>query len=402
MPELHLKILSNINEISAEDWNRLHGSDNPFIQHAFLHALEDNDCVGAHYGWLPKHLILYEDTRPVAAMPLYEKHNNYGEFVFDHAWSQAWQQFHTPYYPKLVSAIPYTPATGPRLLVDASLAQQQRLQLRDQLWQSAKDFCVQHDYSGLHLLFAEEQHGAAPLKSSLQRCDIQYQWFNQNYAAFDDFLAQLAPKKRKNIQRERRAIAQSGIHIKRLNGHQATAEDWQAFDHFYQKTFIDKWSTPTLNLGFFQQLGQSLPDSVLLVLAYEDDRCIAGALMLHSKETLYGRHWGCIEERKFLHFETCFYQGIEYAIEQGIRRFEPGAGGEHKIARGFIPVKTLSAHELAPHPLESAVARFCNQEAELIERDLEYLWQHSPYKDNQALRTMTKDSYSIHSYTEHS
>ncbi|WP_319379772.1 GNAT family N-acetyltransferase [Thiomicrorhabdus sp.] len=398
MSEFQTKILSSINNIASEEWDRLHASDYPFIQHAFLKALEDNHCTGAHFGWIPKHLLLYQKAQLVAAMPLYEKHNNYGEFVFDHAWSQAWEQFQTPYYPKLVSAIPYTPATGPRLLVTSEVDPAQRQQLRNRLWQAALTYCRQNHYSGFHLLFSEEQHERKHFTPTFQRHDIQYQWLNQGYRRFEDFLSSLAPKKRKNIQRERKAIAQSDLSIKRLNGHQATREDWRAFSVFYEKTFVDKWSTPTLNFGFFEQIGRSMPDAVLLVLAYENGRCIAGSLMLHSKHTLYGRHWGASEERKFLHFEACFYQGIEYAIEQGIQRFEPGAGGEHKIARGFIPVTTLSAHELAPHPLEPAIARFCQQEAELVAKDLEYLWEHSPYKDNRQLRKMAEDSYYSHSY----
>lgn len=385
---LQMQVLSAISEISAEQWNALHASDNPFIQHQFLAALEKHGCVSERFGWIPKHLIFRQDDQPVAAVVLYEKHNNYGEFVFDHAWQQAWESVGLPYYPKLVSAAPYTPVRGPRVLLTEVIRNdpQAAQSVLQQIVQSIQEFAAQQEYSGAHLLFSDEQMDLAQQENVICRHDVQFQWFNQGFANFDDFLATLKPKKRKNISQERRKVAEQGIEFRVLSGCEASEQDWRDFDYFYQKTFVEKWSTPTLNFEFFREVSQTMPEHIVLVMAQRDGKNIAGALMFRSNSVLYGRHWGCVEQVKHLHFEACFYQGIEYAIQQGLQRFEPGAGGEHKISRGFVPVAMQSAHCLTVNPFVQGIARYVTEERQMITGYMEDIWQSSPYRDNESLR----------------
>jgi len=378
---MEMTVLSSIDEVDAAQWNRLHQSDNPFIQHQFLAALERHGCVSERFGWIPRHLLFHQETELVAAVILYEKHNNYGEFVFDHSWEQAWQSIGLDYYPKLVSAAPYTPARGSRILI-AKEVDDSAACLRE-VSEQLKTFCAEHDYSGVHLLFSDEQAELAQQEDMLVRHDVQFQWFNQNYQSFDDYLMALKAKKRKNIRQERRAVMEQGITFKVMSGEQTSEQDWQEFDFFYQKTFIEKWSTPTLNLAFFQEIAKTMPEHIVLVLAQKEGITIAGALMFRSNTVLYGRHWGCGEEVKHLHFETCFYQGIEYAIEHGLSRFEPGAGGEHKISRGFIPVLMQSSHWLSLNPFVEGMERFLAEEHKMITQYAHSVWQQSPYQDNQ-------------------
>ncbi|MGE4500141.1 MAG: GNAT family N-acetyltransferase [Hydrogenovibrio sp.] len=399
--KLRLDVHNSLTEFSAEQaaqWDALVQDNNPFLKHGFLSALEAHGCVGEHFGWLPHHLTLTHESPDgdhiVAALPLYEKHNNYGEFVFDQAWEQAWNHVGLPYYPKLVSAVPYTPAQGQRFLIHPqpetiSYGLFNAEQLQTLLFDGALALAEELNMSGVHWLFAnpEQQAWLESHKRGYKRDneyfrhDCQFHWFNQEYQTFDDFLAQLKKKKRKNIRQERKAVAESAIQFRQLNGHTTTEDDWDNFSYFYQKTFIDKWSTPTLNLDFFKAIAQAIPEQVLLVLADLDGRCIAGALMFRSDTTLYGRHWGCIEEVKHLHFETCFYQGIDYAIENNIQTFEPGAGGEHKIARGFTPVKMRSTHWLTQNPFPAGLARFIEEEKHMIDDYAADCWAHSPYNE---------------------
>lgn len=391
-----LKIHPHISEIPTGQWNALLNDNNPFMRHEFLHALEAHGCASERFGWLPKHIALYKTVSSqnksgdqthqpvlVAALPLYEKHNNYGEFVFDQAWSDAWQQVGLDYYPKLVSAIPYTPALGERLLFSNQLSSTEQNALRTHLIEAAKTLCVSHEYSGVHILFphANQQTWLTQQSNWLQRHDCQFHWFNQDYQSFDDFLATLTAKKRKNIRQERKAVFNAGVSFRVLDGLSATEEDWHQFDAFYQKTFIEKWSTPTLNVRFFKAVAQALPKQIVLVLADQNQQCIAGSLMFRSDTHLYGRHWGCAREVKNLHFEACFYQGIEYAIQQGLSVFEPGAGGEHKIARGFVPVAMQSSHWLRINPFPDGIARFILQEKQGVEEYAADCLQHAPYRE---------------------
>ncbi len=378
-----IKLHTQISEIPAEDWNALLSDNNPFICHEFLHALEAHQCVSAKFGWIPKHIGLYDKNTLVAAMPLYEKHNNYGEFVFDQAWSDAWQQVGLDYYPKLVSAIPYTPALGERLLISNDMNKSQQGVIQEQLISVIQNLCVEENLSGAHILFPKQSQQAwlAEQPEWLHRQDCQFHWLNQNYQTFDDFLATLSAKKRKNIKQERKSVLNAGITFRVLNGLTATEEDWHQFAAFYQKTFIEKWSTPTLNVDFFKAVAKAQPLQIVLVLADQNEQCIAGSLMFRSETHLYGRHWGCRLEVKNLHFEACFYQGIEYAIENGLQIFEPGAGGEHKISRGFVPVAMQSAHWLRVNPFPEGIARFILQEKQAVEEYAADCLKHAPYRD---------------------
>lgn len=382
-PPLDIKIHSQISEIAAKDWNALLSDSAPFMRHEFLHALEEHQCVSARFGWIPKHIGLYKDGALIAAMPLYEKHNNYGEFVFDQAWSDAWQQVGLDYYPKLVSAIPYTPALGERLLLSNDLTDTQQASVKGQLIEVVQRLCFEQALSGLHILFPDpsQQAWLAEQPQWLHRHDCQFHWFNQNYQNFDDFLASLSAKKRKNIKQERKSVLNAGITFRVLNGLSATEQDWQQFAAFYHKTFIEKWSTPTLNVEFFKAVAQALPLQIVLVLADQNNQCIAGSLMFRSETHLYGRHWGSLHEVKNLHFEACFYQGIEYAIQQGISVFEPGAGGEHKIARGFVPVSMQSAHWLRVNPFPEGIDNFILQEKQAVEEYAADCLKHAPYRE---------------------
>ncbi|MDG6777915.1 GNAT family N-acetyltransferase [Thiomicrorhabdus sp. zzn3] len=379
----HFEFHQRIGEIDAIAWNQLVKENDPFLNHHFLHALEVHECVGETFGWLPSHLAVYQDDKLIGAVPLYIKYNSYGEFVFDHTWAQAWQQVGLPYYPKLVTSVPYSPVTGQRFLTHPDLSENDCVTLLTEMLEQIEVFASQHGMSGWHCLFAEKNQQAW-LESQtdiLVRHDCHFHWFNQDYRNFDDFLATLTAKKRKNILQERRSIQQSGMQIRTLNGHTATAEDWTIFSELYVKTFTDKWSTPTLNEGFFKEVAQALPDQTVLIMAEDTSgQSVAGALMYRSDNTLFGRHWGCFKEVKNLHFEACYYQGIEYAIKHGLALFEPGAGGEHKIARGFVPVKTRSAHWLTVNPFTKSLQNFLTAEKEATQAYCEECSQHVPYK----------------------
>ena len=371
---MKIEVVEALSSIAADDWDRLVPANHPFLKHAFLQALEQHHCVGEAMGWVPRHLTLWDEGALVGAVPLYEKHNNYGEFVFDHAWADAYHRLGRRYYPKLVSAIPYTPVVGPRVLAtDASL--------RPRLLQAAQQLAISLEMSGVHLLFGDRE--TTDLLQQAQwaiRHDCHFHWHNRGYESFDDFLQALKGKRRKQIRMERRRVAEAGVTIRALNGKTASPEDWAHFNRFYQKTFLDKGGMPTLNLGFFQQVAAAMPEQVLLFLADREGACIAGSLMFRSDHALYGRHWGCEEEVDFLHFEACYYQGIERAIEQGLSLFEPGAQGEHKIPRGFIPIETRSGHWLTDSFLSGPIQRFCEEERDFITNYREEKMARQPYR----------------------
>jgi len=374
---VQIEICKQIAQIEPEQWNALVQDNNPFLRHEFLSALETHGCVGEHFGWLPRHIAVYQEDELVAAMPLYEKYNSYGEFVFDNAWAQAWQQHGLRYFPKLVSSIPYTPAIGQRLLVKASLEASHYPVLLSVLEEVAE----QTSASGTHILFPEAQELQwLEHQGALIRHDCQFHWQNKGYSSFDEFLAQLSSRKRKNIMKERQSVAQAGVTLKRLDGYQATDNDWKKMAHFYQRTFDEKWGTATLNYDFFREVARKMPEQVVLVLAERDGQCLAGALMYRSASRLYGRFWGCDETVKGLHFEACYYQGIEYCIEQGLEFFEPGAQGEHKVARGFVPTLTRSAHFMRHEHFKQAIEQFVEHEKNNVLAYIEHINQHLPYK----------------------
>ena len=351
---IRVEIVSQLDQINAQQWNALVQDNNPFLRHEFLSALEHHGCVGEQFGWLPRHIAVYDAETLVAALPLYEKYNSYGEFVFDHAWAETYKQNGLAYFPKLVSSIPYTPASGQRLLVPAGREAELYPLLLDAVLQVAEAV----NASSWHCLFAEtKQQTWLESQDLIARHDCQFHWFNQQYANFDEFLSTFSSKKRKNVKQERRKVQESGVQLRVLDGHSATPQDWQDFAFFYQHTFESKWGIPTLNYGFFLEVAQQLPKQMVLVLADLNGECVAGSLMFRSDSRLFGRHWGCTHYIDGLHFEACYYQGIDYCIRHGLQVFEPGAQGEHKVARGFVPTLTRSSHWLADTRFMAAARR---------------------------------------------
>lgn len=376
---LECRIIDDLSALPSHQWDALGGRDEPFLSHAFLCALERHGCLGSRFGWYPRHVTLRKPGGElVGALPLYIKTNNYGEFVFDWAWEQAWRQSGLHYYPKLVCAVPYTPATGTRLLTHPD---HDRKALQQALIQQAIELTHAGELSGLHVLFpGDEDMQALQGRGLIPRMGCQYHWHNENYRDFDDFIDRFSAKKRKNVRRERRRVREQGLDIRVLHGDEVSQDLWAVFHHFYVSTFERKMGIPTLSLGFFQETARTLGRRVVMFLAEEDDTPVAAALCYRGGDTLYGRYWGCIRDYDALHFETCYYQGIDYCIQQGLTRFEPGAQGEHKISRGFLPTRTWSGHWITHPGLRSAVAEFCRREQAAMEAQCKQLMQLSPFR----------------------
>jgi hypothetical protein len=382
MVNLEVEILQSLAEIDSSEWNALGEADYPFTRHEFLHALDQHNCLH-QFGWQPVYFVLRDAAGAVAAIPSYIKHNSYGELVFDHAWAQAYERMGRDYFPKLVSAIPYTPATGPRFLLRGDVVDpSQQQQLRDTLVRLIQQFCKEQRLSSWHLLFAREEIaktlGSDP--ALLYRYDCQFHWRNHDYVHFDDFLARLSSRKRKNIRRERASVAAEALHIERRFGHQLSAAEWQRVYELYAGIFQRKYGTPTLTESFFRAVGQALQQRVMVVLARNEQQIIAASLFFVSDSTLFGRVWGCDEYYNHLHFECCYYQGIEFCIEQKLRHFDPGAQGEHKISRGFLPTRTCSAHWLADPNFHQLVGRYLEDEERHMKDYCAGLMERSPYR----------------------
>lgn len=374
---MNIQSISSLTGVDANQWDALRTHNHPLLSHAFLIGMEQYGCLGQHSGWVPRYIIVEQAGELIAAMPLFEKTNSWGEFVFDHAWADAYARYGIAYYPKLVSAIPFSPVFGQKLLVKAG----REKELYPVLLAAALDTAKSLKCSSLHVLFPLPDEQEFLTSSGLiSRHDCQYHWRNQAYTSFDGFLAALSHSKRKNIRKERRRVQQAGIRFRRLDGNSATSQDWQHFTEFYNLTYERKWGAPIFNQAFFEATASALGEQMILVLADRQEACIAGALMYRSDDILYGRHWGCSEFHDALHFETCYYQGIDYCIEHGIRIFEPGAQGQHKIARGFEPVLTHSAHWLADERFRPAIQKFTQDEKEMIMLHIKDGQQHSAYK----------------------
>ncbi|MEI7931452.1 MAG: GNAT family N-acetyltransferase [Alphaproteobacteria bacterium] len=359
----------SIAEIGREVWDAAASpSGNPFVSYDFLHILEESGCVSAESGWSPCHLAL-----DGAVMPLYLKTHSQGEYVFDHGWAQAYERAGGAYYPKLQSAVPFTPVTGPRLMGADPAA-------RRALLIAAANLTAPLAASSLHITFLEEDEWRlAGEVGLLLRQDLQFHWKNNNYATFDDFLAQLSSSHRKTIRRERR-LAAEGLEIHALTGAELTEAHWDAFFAFYMDTGSRKWGRPYLNRKFFSLLGERMADKVLLIIARRGGHWIAGALNLIGRDALYGRNWGSVEDIPFLHFELCYYQAIEQAIDLGLSRVEAGAQGPHKIARGYLPAPVYSAHYIADRALRAPVARYLEQERAAVTEEMQALSQaYSPF-----------------------
>lgn len=389
---LQVKIAQGLKAVPSDAWDACafgaRSSDdepcNPFVSHAFLSALEESGCVGPKAGWAPVH-VLVEDEKGhlLGAAPCYVKSHSQGEYVFDHSWADAYERAGGHYYPKLQVSVPFTPVTGPRLLVpDGPEASTVRAHLIAGL-RALRD---QIGASSIHATFLQEADLQAMTEEDfLRRDDQQFHWFNDGYKTFEDFLAALASRKRKAIRRERRDALANGITIEWVTGSQITEAHWDAFFAFYMDTGSRKWGRPYLNRRFFSLMGERMPERVLLVMAKRNGRHIAGAINFIGDKRLYGRNWGCIEDHPFLHFEVCYYQAIDFAIAHGLERVEAGAQGEHKLARGYRPVITSSAHDIADPGLRKAVAAYLQQERLYVSEAAEELADATPFRQEQDL-----------------
>ena len=372
--ELTVRLAPSVGSLDKAQWNALASGGNPFVSHEFLTALEDSGSVGQGTGWEPAPITVQDEQGTLlAAIPSYLKSHSQGEYVFDHAWADAWQRAGGRYYPKLQIAAPFTPANGPRLLLsDPSLA--------PHLLKGAEALCLQNGISSAHATFIEPgQLALFEAAGWLMRSDLQFHWSNQDYVDFEGFLDNLSSRKRKNLRKERAAAIQ-GLRIERLRGDDIRPEHWDAFWIFYQDTGARKWGTPYLTRAAFSLLGERMGDRIVLLLAYEDDEPIAGALNFLGSDALYGRYWGCTRDIRFLHFELCYYQAIDLAIELKLKRVEAGAQGGHKLARGYEPVRTWSAHWLADPGFREAVADYLERETQGVASDQTVLNARTPFK----------------------
>jgi predicted N-acyltransferase len=377
-PELSLTLHRAIAEIPAADWDACAGGGNPFVSHAFLHALEESGSTGGRSGWLPQHAALRDAGGALlACAPMYAKAHSQGEYVFDHGWADAFERAGGRYYPKLQVAAPFSPVPGPRLLLHPASG------LRfEAMAQGLAQACEQLDLSSVHVTFCTAAEWTALGEAGwLQRIGTQFHWTNAGYASFDDFLGALSSRKRKSIRRERRDAEASGFVLKTLRGHEITAKHWDAFHRFYLATTDKRWGRSAyLRKAFWPLLGERLGDRVVLMVAEQDGEPVAGALNLLGEDALYGRNWGCLVDAPFLHFELCYYRAIDFAIEHKLPRVEAGAQGEHKIQRGYLPVPTYSAHWIAHAGLRRAVANFLDQERPAMLREMEALATLSPFR----------------------
>ena len=386
---MHSIIIDSLNDVSSEAWNALLGTHIPFLRHEFLSALEKHHCVGEATGWIPQHILLYEGETLLGATPQYLKTNSYGELVFDWAWAEAYQRSGLNYYPKLVTAIPYTPATGPRLLIapNGAREKEERDKIATQLIQAALEHAKKLKLSSVHWLFPHEQD-MQQLKQQglLIRLGCQFHWNNlpgeQRYRDFDDYLDHFTSSKRKKIRRERRQVSESGVTLQRLQGNELSDAQWQSVHRHYCSTFDRLSGYATLSLDFFRDISQTMPQQLIVIVAEHKGNTVASAICFRDDNTLYGRHWGCDAHFQNLHFEACYYQGLEYCIEHKLQRFDPGAQGEHKISRGFLPTPTWSAHWIADPQFRAAIAEFLQRETPGMQHYIQALSEHSPFKQD--------------------
>jgi uncharacterized protein len=374
VPEL--RILRRLRDVSGSAWDGLHDQRNPFVTHAFLHGLEANGCLREGWGWTPAHAALYDGERLIAAAPGYRKDNSHGEFVFDHAWAAAYHRYGRDYYPKWLFGVPYSPVTGPRLMARDAGA-------RDALVRAIVTATGSSGLSSAHFNFLDaEQADALDPLDWLARCDVQFHWRNDaGWRDPQDFLDALVHKRRKAIRQEREKVERLGIGFRHVDGHSATEADLVRMHGFYCSTFDEKGNSPALTVEFFRHLARHSPDALLIVFAERAGATIAGALFLRGADTLYGRYWGSSENVPGLHFETCYYQGIDFCLRHGINNFEPGAQGEHKLARGFLPRITHSRHHIVDREFARAIAPWCAEERAATLRYRDTLQHHSPFRD---------------------
>ena len=374
---MYLETCRDITSIAPQSWDRLIPDNNPFLSHGFLSALEQSGSVGPETGWECFHLTLTDETGTLrGAMPGYLKSHSYGEYVFDHSWAQGYERAGGHYYPKFLSAVPFTPVPGARLL-----AKPDDHEAVASLIEGAAKLTDQLHLSSAHVNFITKQDKTAfEAAGWLIRTGVQFHWHNDGYQNFDAFLAALTARKRKNIRKERRSLTQQQVSFKRLTGADIKAQDWDQFYHFYLSTIEKKWGGAYLTRGFFEHLGQTMADKILLVMAYQDGAPIAGALNLMNADCLFGRNWGCAVDLPNLHFETCYYQAIDHAIETKKARVEAGAQGMHKVQRGYLPVTTYSAHHISHQGFQEAVSRFLSAETRAVADEANAIMHYSPYR----------------------
>ncbi len=375
-----ITIHEGVAAIDAVDWDRCADPDgaheNPFLSHRFLSALEESGSVGGRTDWTPRPIVATRGGAVIGVAPLYIKHHSQGEYVFDHSWAHAFERAGGSYYPKALIAVPFTPATGRRLLA----AQGHEAEATAALAQGAVQVAAEHDLSSLHITFCTEAEAiAGEALGLMRRTSQQYHWENPGYRGFEDFLAALSSRKRKAIRRERTEAQDFGGEIVQLRGDAIKPHHWDAFWHFYQDTGSRKWGTPYLTRNFFELIGASMADDLLLVLALREGQPVAGALNFIGSKTLYGRYWGCLEHHPFLHFELCYYQAIDFAIAHGLR-VEAGAQGEHKLARGYMPAETHSLHWIGHPDFREAVAQFLSKERRAVDHEIEVLTSYGPFR----------------------
>ena len=372
-----VEIVSSLADVDPRQWNQLAGG-NPFLRHEFLHALHESGCASEQTGWAPRYLAAFDDSdakRLTGAMPLYVKSHSRGEYVFDWAWADAYQRHGLEYYPKLLSAIPFTPVTGPRILAESDA-------VAESLAAHVLDVARDSNASSLHCLFPiTNQATLLAGKGMMLRHGVQFHWVNpgDGVTDFDQYLALMNHTKRKKIKQERRRVREAGITFRWLEGSAITEDDWAFFTRCYTRTYREHHNTPYLNLDFFQRIGRSMPENLLLIVAEHEGHAIAASFNVHNGSHLYGRYWGALEHHPMLHFEACYYQVIEYCIARGIAVFEGGAQGEHKMARGLMPVQTVSAHWLAQPQFSTAVETFLAREKKGVEHYLDELREHTPF-----------------------
>jgi predicted N-acyltransferase len=393
-PEITLESLPSVSEIPAAEWDSCasptspntandsgansNNSYNPFVSHAFFSAIEASESACARTGWGPRHLVAKLDGAIAGIVPCYLKSHSQGEYVFDRGWADAYERAGGRYYPKLQASVPFTPATGPRLLIRGDVDQDR---IRDALASGLVALCGATKASSVHVTFAREAEWKFLASCGfLQRNDQQFHWHNQGYGSFDDFLATLNSRHRKAIKRERRDALKEGITIHALTGSDITEDAWDAFFDFYMETGSRKWGRPYLTRAFFSLIGESMPEDVLLIMARRNGRWIAGAINFIGSDTLFGRNWGAIEHHPFLHFEVCYYQAIDFAIQRGLKTVEAGAQGEHKIARGYLPQTTYSAHYIADPGLRHAISDYLRHERAYVAEAARELSEAAPFR----------------------
>ncbi|MGA0098539.1 MAG: GNAT family N-acetyltransferase [Steroidobacteraceae bacterium] len=391
---MRLKVLDSITEVDASAWNALDLGGRPFLRHEFLLAAEASGSAVANTGWRPRHLVLEESGSLVGAMPLYEKDHSWGEFVFDFAWARAYAEHGLPYYPKLVAATPFTPATGPRLLVKSGAP---AARISELLLEGADSLRRELGASSVHCLFVEPgQRAWLEERGFLPRLDCQFHWHNRGYGEFEDFLAEFSAEKRKKARRERRRVTEQGIQMVELHGGDLDRSMLETVYALHASTFLARGNPPYFTLDFFRRLARDLPEQLMIKLAMHHGEAVAVAIFLRGEDTLYGRYWGSTGLYHSLHFETCYHQGVEYCIREGLSRFEPGTQGEHKIARGFRPTPVWSAHRLAHPAFAEAVAAYLARERQHIEAYLQAAEDHVPFRRDLESSVLSVDGSALH------